>query len=262
VSRLFGVYNVLGYVAASFGALAASIPGYFHDGLPVFRSLYLFYALVGLVLFVLYLRLGDIEVRTPGALKEGGQSSAKARKDIARLSLLNSVDAFGGGFVTQSLLTYWFLLVYKVSVVDLGVIFFIVNIITAISIFGATLIAERIGNLRTMVSSHLISSVFLTAIPFAGSISLALVLLFLRQSVSQMDVPTRQALMAEIFGDRDRVRANATTNTFRSVGSLFGGPLSGVMYALGLASLPIVTGGISKMAYDIAIYASYRREVR
>jgi len=137
-----------------------------------------------------------------------------------------------------------------------------VNVITAISIFGATLIAERLGNLRTMVSSHLISSVFLTVIPFAGSLTLALLFLFLRQSMSQMDVPTRQAFMAEIFSDQDRVRANATTNTFRSVGSLFGGPLSGVMYALGLTSVPIVVAGVSKISYDIAIYTSYRREAK
>jgi hypothetical protein len=262
VNRLFGVYNVLGYAAASFGALAASIPGYLQNGLPVFRSLYLVYGLVGFLLFVIYLGLGDIEAHMPGDRKEVVQSSPKAKKDIARLSALNSVDAFGGGFVTQSLLTYWFLLVYHVSVMNLGIIFFIANIITAISIFGATLIAELVGNLRTMVGSHLISSVFLVVIPFAGSLTFALAFLFLRQSMSQMDVPTRQAFMAEIFGDQDRVRANATTNTFRSVGSLFGGPLSGAMFAVGLAGLPIVTGGVSKIAYDIAIYLSYRREAK
>lgn len=262
VKRLFGVYNFLGYGAASVGALAASIPGYFQDSLPVFRSLYLVFGLVGLLLFMIYLGLGDIEARRPTDEKEIVQPSQKAEKDIARLSALSSVDAFGGGFVTQSLLAYWFFVVYRVSITDLGIIFFIVNVITAISIFGATLIAERFGNLRTMVSSHLISSVFLSAIPFAGSLTLALLFLFLRQSTSQMDVPTRQAFMAEIFSDQDRVRANATTNVFRGVGSLFGGPLSGVMYALGLTGVPIVVAGISKISYDIAIYASYRREAK
>lgn len=262
INRLFGIYNVLGYAAASFGALAASIPGYLQNSLPVFRSLYLVFGFVGLLLFVLYLGLQDIEARRSGSPKEVIQSSPKATMDIARLSGLNAVDALGGGFVTQSLLTYWFLIVYHVSVTNLGLIFFVVNIITAISIYGATLVAERIGNLRTMVGSHLISSVFLVIIPFAGSLTPALLFLFLRQSVSQMDVPTRQAFMAEIFSDQDRVRANATTNTFRSVGSLFGGPLSGVMFAAGLASLPIVTGGLSKICYDIAIYYSYRREAK
>jgi sugar phosphate permease len=226
----------------------------------VFRLLYLVYGLVGLLLLLLYAGLGNMEM-TRNDSRQRPAISAKAKSDIEQLSILNSVDAFGG-FVTQSLLSYWFFLTYQVPLVSLGIIFFAVNIITAVSIFGASVIAEKIGNLRTMVSTHLVSSTFLTAIPFTGSLPLALIFLFLRQSVSQMDVPTRQAFMAEIFEDQDRVAANATTNTFRGVGSLFGGPLSGTLFTLGLVAVPIVAGGVSKIVYDVAIYLSYRREVR
>ena len=260
INRVFGVYNVLGYGAASLGALAASIPGYANDSLTVFRLLYLVYAFVGALLFVLYVGLRELEAPKTGSAKETEQPSPKAKKDIARISALYSVDAFGGSLVTQSLLTYWFFLVYKVSLVDLGVIFFVVNVITTVSIFGAALIGERVGNLKTMVVTHLASSVFLTVIPFAGSLTVALLFLFLRQSISQMDVPTRQAFMAELFNARDLVRANSTTNTFRSIGGLFGGPISGILYAAGLVGLPILTAGVSKILYDFAIYFSYRRE--
>ncbi len=262
INRTFGAYNVLGYGAASIGALAASIPAYLQNSLTVFSLLYLVYAVIGLLLFVLYLGLRGIEAPRDGPGKRDGQLSAKARKDVTRISALYSVDAFGGSFVTQSLLTYWFFLAYHVTLGDLGIVFFVVNVITAISIFAASLIAERFGNLRTMVVTHLLSSVFLTAIPFAGSLTVALLLLFLRQSVSQMDVPTRQAFMAELFEYRDLVRANATTNTFRSAAGLFGGPISGVLYAAGFASFPIVTAGVSKILYDLAIYSAYRKEVK
>jgi len=261
-NRIFGVYNVLGYGAASVGALAASIPGYLENSLEVFRLLYLVYALIGLALLALYLGLGDIESPKETAGKQAGELSPKARRDVTRISALYTVDAFGGSLVSQSLLAYWFYLTYRVSLSDLGIIFFVVNVAAALSIFAASVIAERFGDLRTMVSTHLISSAFLTAIPFAGSLTLALLLLFLRQSLSQMDVPTRQALMAELFDDRDLVRANATTNTFRSVGGLLGGPLSGLLYAAGLASVPILTAGVSKILYDLAIYSSYRKEVK
>jgi predicted MFS family arabinose efflux permease len=261
-NRIFGVYNVLGYGAASIGALAASIPGYLQNGLEVFRLLYLVYALVGLTLLVLYLGLGDIESPKEPAGRQSGELSPRARRDVARISALFSVDAFGGSLVSQSLLAYWFYLTYHVSLADLGIIFFVVNVAAAVSIFAASVIAERLGNLRTMVFTHLTSSVFLTAIPFGGSLTLALLLLFVRQSLSQMDVPTRQAFMAELFDPKDLVKANATTNTFRSVGSLFGGPVSGVLYAAGLASLPILAAGVSKIIYDLAIYSSYREEVR
>ncbi len=262
INRLFGVYNVLGYGAASIGALAASIPGYLQNSLPVFRLMYLVYALIGLMLFVLYLGLREIDTPKDRTGRQVSHPSEKAKKDIARLSALSSVDAFGGSFVTQSLLTYWFFLVYRVSLPGLGIIFFVLNVVTAISIFAASLIAERFGNLRTMVATHLLSSVFLTAIPFAGSLTVALLLLFLRQSISQMDVPTRQAFMAELFEYRDLLGANATTNTFRSIGGLFGGPISGVLYAAGYATVPILTAGVSKMLYDLAIYSSYRKQVK
>ena len=169
INRTFGLYNFLGYGVASFGALAASIPGYLHNSLLIFRSLYLVYGLVGLLLFVLYLGLRCIEAPTAAVQKQKFDPAPKVKKDIRRLSALYSVDSFGGGFVTQSLLAYWFYLVYRVSLMDLGIIFFVVNVITALSIFGAFLIAERAGNLRTMVITHLLSSVFLTVIPLATS---------------------------------------------------------------------------------------------
>lgn len=260
LARSFGVYNLLGYGAASFGALAASVPAYYQDGLPIFRLLFLVFGLVGMFLLLLYAGLGDIEASKADG--QGSQGLSKtARSDVNKLSSLFFLDAFGGSFVTQSLLSYWFFISYHVSLAGLGDIFFVVNLITAASIFGATIIAEKLGNLRTMVATHLVSNVFLIAIPFAGSLAAALALLVMRQSVSQMDVPTRQAFMAEVFDERSLVAANATTNTFRNIGGLFGGPISGVLYSMGALAYPIAVGGASKIAYDLSIFASYRHRV-
>jgi predicted MFS family arabinose efflux permease len=262
-SRAFGVYNLIGYGASSLGALAASLPAYFGDRLVVFRSLYLLYGMVGLLLLVSYRQLSGIEVPRNGQKHHGLEDIAvTARRDISKLSIFYSIDAFGGGFVSQSILTYWFYLTYSVSLENLGGIFLITNIITAISTFGASILAEKLGNLRTMVYTHLVSNVFLIIIPFAGSLTGALFFLFLRQSVSQMDVPTRQAFMAQIFNDEDRVSANAITNTFRSVGSLFGAPITGVALEMGFASMPLLAGGFSKIIYDLSIFASYRKQAR
>jgi MFS family permease len=262
-SRAFGVYNLIGYGASSIGALAASLPAYFGERLPAFRSLYLLYGIVGLLLFTFYRQLSGVEVPRIARNHRGfGDMPSKARRDTAKLSFLYSVDAFGGGFVSQSVLTYWFYLTYSVSLENLGEIFLVTNIITAVSTFGASIIAEKLGNLRTMVFSHLLSNVFLILIPFAGSLLGALTFLFLRQSMSQMDVPTRQAFMAQIFNDEDRVSANAITNTFRSLSSVFGAPISGAALEIGLSSLPLLSGGFSKIVYDIAIFVSYRKQAR
>lgn len=263
--RAFGLYNLAGYSASSFGALAASLPSYFSDRLAWFHYLYLLYGGVGLILFSIYWGLRGLDSAYPkGRLAPLGVGvlGGDKRREVARLSALFGLDAFGGGFVSQSLLATYFYLAYKISLRGLGEVFLAANIITATSIVLAPLIAERIGNLRTMVSTHLVSNAFLVAIPFAGSAAPAIALLFLRQCFSQMDVPTRQAFMVEIFEGGERVAANAITNTSRSIAGFFGPPISGALFSAGLASAPLIVGGAAKIAYDLTIFFTYRKKAR
>ncbi len=260
--RAFGLYNLIGYIAAAVGAFSASIPSYFDDSMVSFHYLYLIYGLVGLLLFFIYWNLSGLNSYVSSSRKESKLTGETARRDITKLSILYGTDAFGGGFVSQSLLSYWFFLVYRVSLGDLGIVFFIVNIITAASILAAPLIAEKVGNLRTMVYTHLLSNIFLIAIPLVGVLTPAIAFLFLRQIFSQMDVPTRQTFMVEIFESQDRVRANAVTNAARSGASIFGGPISGALLTAGLFSFPILAGGVSKIVYDSAIFLTYRKRAK
>jgi MFS family permease len=133
---------------------------------------------------------------------------------------------------------------------------------TAVSILGASFLADRIGNLRTMVYTHLLSNVFLVLIPLAGSLSGALLFLFARQSISQMDVPTRQAFIAGIFEDQERVSAFGTTNISRIVSSVPGSPISGTLMGADLASAPLLIAGFSKILYDVLIFTLYRKRTR
>ena len=260
-NRAFGVYNFIGYGASSIGAFAASAPDYFQDSLLGSRLLYFVYGLVGILLLVVYRKLENIESQETGPRKiSPGNVRPEARRDITKLSFFYSVDAFGGSLVSQFVLSYWFSQVYKVSLSSLGVIFLVVNVVTAFSTLAAPVLAERLGNLRTMVY-HLLSNVFLIMVPLAGSFLAALVFLFLRQSISQMDVPTRQAFMAQLFTDQERVPANAITNTSRSLSGTLGGPITAILFSVGAASLPILTGGFSKILYDLLIFHSYKNKV-
>jgi len=261
-SRTFGVYNFIGYGASSIGAFAASAPDYFQNTLLASRLLYLIYGLVGILLLAVYRKIGNIEAHETGPRKIGlGNVSPEARRDITKLSFFYSIDAFGGSLVSQFVLSYWFSQVYRVSLSSLGAIFLAVNVVTAFSTLAAPVLAEKLGNLRTMVSTHLLSNVFLILVPLAGSFLGAVTFLFLRQSISQMDVPTRQAFMAQLFTDQERVPANAITNTSRSLSGTLGGPLTAIMFTIGASSLPILTGGFSKIIYDVLVFRSYRKKV-
>ncbi|GGP22225.1 MFS transporter [Thermocladium modestius] len=256
IGRVLGVYNVIGYSASALGALAASLPSYVEDPLMAIRDMYLGYAAVGVILASIYAGMEGLNSSKASA----GLShvSPAARADIGKLSALFAVDAFGGGLVSQSIVSYWFYVRYGASLRELGIIFLAVNSVTAASIIAAPLVAERLGNLKTMVYTHMVSSAFLILIPLASTLPGSLLFLLLRQSTSQMDVPTRQAFMAQIFGDEERVPAMAITNTARSLAALPGAPIAGSAIAVGLLGLPFLLSGSSKIAYDAAIYLSYR----
>lgn len=260
--RAFGIYNLVGYAASALGAFTLYVPGSQENSLPVFRGLFLVFGVVGILLFFLYSRLQGVDVKGPLVSKSFASLGPDARSDVTKLSALFSIDAFGGGFVSQFLLSYWFNLTFGVSYTTLAYVFFATNVITAASIYGASSIAERIGNLRTMVYTHVASNIFLLLVALSGSLLGAVAFLFLRQALSQMDVPTRQALMAEMFTRGERVPAYAVTNTVRSGGAVLGGPVSAFILGAGLTVGVIYAGGLSKLLYDALIYAEYRKRFR
>lgn len=261
VVRTFGRYNLIGYGAAALGQLASAGPGALGNSLTAFQAVFGGFSLAGVALFILYSRLRGLDASR--AVKPGLASlSPQAKKDVTLLSSLFSIDAFGGVFVTTYLLTIWFNAAFGLQLEALGTIFFVASVAAAASTYGAALIALRIGNLRTMVYTHLFSSGLLILMGLAGSLPLAVLFLFLRQSFSQMDVPTRQALMTDMFTREERVQAYAVTNTVRSGGSFFGGPVAAGILALGAVSaIPFVGGGI-KVAYDLLIFTAYRKRYR
>ncbi len=261
VNRAFGIYNLVGYAASSIGALSAGAP-LFSLSLENVRIAFLGLSASGISMVAIYKGLKGVEPEGLQGRERLSSFRPAALRDLRKLSALFSIDAFGGGFVSQSVLSYWFYSTYHASLASLGEIFAAANVITALSIYGASALADRIGNLRTMVYTHLLSNVFLVLVPVGGTLAWAVAFLFMRQSVSQMDVPTRQAMMAELFEDRERVLANALTNTFRTVSSAVSPSVAGYMMYSGADWGPLWAGGFIKMAYDLSIYFSYRGRVR
>ncbi len=259
--KVFGRYNLIGYSASAVGQLTSSVPGLVGNTLVSFQVIFLAFAFVGSLLLFVYSRLAGLKsgLATKPRL---GNLDTQARKDVVSLSGLFAADAFGGVFVSTYLLSIWFHVSYGLDLTFLGPIFFIASVVAAGSTYAASTIAERIGNLRTMVYTHLISSTFLILMAVAGSLLLATAFLFIRQSLSQMDVPTRQALMTEMFQRDARVQAYAVTNTLRSAGSFLGGPVAAGILAVGFVSGLLFAGGGSKIVYDLAMFAKYRRRYR
>jgi MFS family permease len=188
VTSLFGTYNTVATLAGSLGALTA-----FFAASRIWLVAYLVAALVALVAVS---RLSD-DVEGGRELAAGKLPPLHRSKGIvSRLSALFALDSFGGGFVVQSFIAYWFALKFGTSHQTLALIFLAIGFVQAASFQIAVRLSHRIGLLRTMVFTHLPSNILLAAIAFAPTFAVALVLLLARYVLSQMDVPARQAYVA------------------------------------------------------------------
>lgn len=256
----FSWYNLVGYASSSAGALIAGLPQYFGSGPNAYRPLFAAYLASGLVGSLLYAKLSkDIEVQPKASFAKRPILSEKSKPIVQKLSALFSIDSFGGGFIGTSIMSYYFYERFTLQLTSLGLIFSATQIVTALSFLVAERIARRIGLLRTMVFSHIPSNLFLTAVPFAPSALGAIFLLLCRQSLSQMDVPTRQSYVMAVVDESDRTPAAGFTNVSRSVAQSVSPSLAGYTIANIWIGSPFVAAGAFKLAYDLLIYGSFRK---
>jgi MFS family permease len=142
----------------------------------------------------------------------------------------------------------------------LGVIFFAANVLAGISALAAARIARRIGLLNTMVFTHLPSNLLLILVPFMPTLTLAMTVLLLRFSISQMDVPTRQAYLMAVVDPAERTAAAGITGVARTTGAALA-PILAMPFLVSTSNdwLPFVAAGALKIAYDLALLRGFRR---
>lgn len=256
----FSIYNLVGYGSSSVGALLAGLPQYLGTEPAAYRPLFLGYLVSGLAGALLYSKLSrGVELEAGAKKQKRAVLSEKSKPVVQRLAALFAVDSFGGGFIGQSIISYYFYERFALNLSSLGLIFSATQIVTAISFLAAERIARRIGLVNTMVFSHIPSNIFLTAIPFAPSAAGAVALLLCRHSLSQMDVPTRQSYVMAVVEESDRTPAAGFTNVSRSIAQSFSPSLAGYAIANLWMGTPFVAAGTLKLAYDLTLYGSFRK---
>ena len=253
-TRLFGTYNTVATLAGSLGALAA-IATRLIDVEP--QRFLLVYPVAAAAAIVVAAGLSATLEARPIASAARRRPLEKSRGVVARLSALFALDSFGGGFVTQAFLAYWFTERWGTSPAMLGVVFFSIGLLQAGSFQFATRLAGRIGLLNTMVFTHLPSNVLLALVPFAPSQGAAIAFVFARFALSQMDVPTRQAYVVAVVDPDERTAAAAYSNTARYIVRPLGPLLAGPIIAVSLGA-PFVIAGALKSVYDVGLYALFR----
>ena len=276
-NTIFAIYNMAGTLAMAAGVLLSGLPSVLQQYLQYFdivlnqigsiKLLFALYSVLGIVLFGIYLLLSQkIEVRD-NLEKQNDESTQltkissltpKSRSIVMRLSGLFAIDSFAGGFMIQSIVSFWFFTRFGADLTTLSYIFSVSGVLTAFSFMAAAKIADRIGLINTMVFTHIPANILIIAVAFAPTLPIAVALYLLRMALSQMDVPTRQSYIVAVVREDERTVSAGITNISRNVTQAISPSLIGVLInSLSLAA-PFVIGGALKVVYDVALYLNFR----
>lgn len=262
---IFAWYNLSGSLATALGALiggwmATLLQNSGVSPLDSYRYILIGYALIGGLLALVFTGLSQsCEVVPADAAVETKSRFGlhKSRGVVAKLSMLFALDAFAGGFVLQSFMAYWFHIRFGANEATLGSIFFGANLLAGISALLAVPLAKKIGLIRTMVFTHLPSNILLILVPLMPNFPLAITMLLLRFSISQMDVPTRQAYTMAVVDPDERSAAAGITGIARSIGASLSPVVAGSLLSVFIGSPFIIAGGL-KIIYDLILYRNFK----
>ena len=276
-NTVFAIYNMAGTLAMAAGVLLSGLPSVLQQHLQYFdivlnqigsiKLLFALYSVLGIVLLGIYLLLSQkIEVRDnlekqkdeSTQLTKISSLTPKSRSIVMRLSGLFAIDSFAGGFMIQSIVSFWFFTRFGADLTTLSYIFSVSGVLTAFSFMAAAKIADRIGLINTMVFTHIPANILIIAVAFAPTLPIAVALYLLRMALSQMDVPTRQSYIVAVVREDERTTSAGITNISRNVTQAISPSLIGVLInSLSLAA-PFVIGGALKVVYDVALYLNFR----
>ncbi len=268
-TEAFAWYTLAGAFATAIGALCGGMIPAAAKGktevLEGYRAVVILYACVGLLLALTFARVSRaVEVNGRRAADASPPPTARflgvrhSGKVVLKLSGLFALDAFGGGFVIQSFAAYWFYLRFGVNPGTLGAIFFGANVFAGVSALAASRLASRFGLVKTMVFTHLPSNVLLILVPLMPTLPLAIAVLLLRFSISQMDVPTRQSYLMGVVPAGERSAAAGIAGVARTTGASIAPWFAGMMFARpALISVPFFLAGTLKIVYDLLLYRGF-----
>ena len=199
------------------------------------------YALLGVAVALAYRGLA---ARARFGRQAASRRSARSRRAVFTLAALFSLDAFGGGFIVQSLIALWLYQRFDLSLAAAGHdLLRHRRLERALVPRRRARSRKRIGLVNTMVFTHLPANLCLVAIPFVPISAIVIALLCVRSLLSQMDVPTRSSYVMAIVTPEERPAAASITAVPRSLASAASPFMAGYLLTLSTFGWPLVAAG-------------------
>jgi hypothetical protein len=184
--------------------------------------------------------------------------AAESRRIVRRISALFAVDAFGGGLVSRALLSLFLYERFGLAEAQVASLFVAASVANTGSHLGAAWLARRIGLVRTMVFTHIPSSVLLAAVPLAPSFPAAAAFFLGREVLVEMDVPTRQSYVMAVVRPEERVAASAITQLVRLFAWIVAPVVAGRIMRDVAPATPIFAAAALKIGYDLLLWKAFR----
>jgi hypothetical protein len=219
------------------------------------RGAFALYAALFLASLLLYPR---IPMRVTDAGASRAPITPRTRRVLWQISSLFALDSLGGGFLTTALLGWFFFQRFHAGLGAVSMLFFGARVANALSHLGAAWLARRIGLVNTMVFTHLPSSLLLLTVGIAPSFGVAAALFLLRESLVEMDVPTRSSYVLAVVEPGERTFANGVTLLVRLAGWAVAPALAGLVMRGPALAVPLYLGAAMKIAYDALLYRAFR----
>lgn len=287
---IFAWYSLFGSAGVAFGMMtcgwvATALRTKSHwSQVRAYRLIFLAYGVIGLIKLALALCLSpECEADEPVpaqpprhseqapllANPEGPPQQKKTRKPLlphiskesrsifVKLALLFSLDSFASGLAPLTWTTTFFGRKFGLEEGYLGSLFFTTSIIAALSVLVAASLARRVGNVKTMVFTHLPSAICLALLGLPSQLPLAMALLIFRACTQTMDVAPRSAFLAAVILPNERTAIMGSINVFKTAAQSIGPAITGLLVGRNLFWVAFLMAGSLKAVYDLSILAVF-----
>ena len=263
-TRAFSNLSVSSAGGRAVGSALVGIATYLIGGrgweiVDAYKGLLAIYLGINLLNAVIYLALSSaIESKASAGDLLVNPFKTPSRKPILKISSLFAVDSFSGGMIFDAFFALWMVDKYGLNEGTIAAIMIATQGLNLVSIWLAPSVAKRIGLLNTFVWTQVLSNICLISFAFVPSAIVAAGIWMLRGIFDEMDVPTRQSYMMAIVPPEERTVMAGSANLGRGLGRMPSSTVTGFLWASAYTVAPWLIGGGLKLAYDFAIYFSFR----
>jgi hypothetical protein len=259
---LFATYRIISNAATALGALAAGAPVILQrldvGEIASFKLTFAVLIAFRLITAIFFIMLSARVESAAAERRWTNPLTLPSRRIIFTLTGLFSIDHFGGALVIQAFLALWIYTKFGLEVGSLGLVFFVSQLLSAVSLWASAKIANRIGLINTMVFTHIPSNLFLILAVFAPDIWMVIALLQLRAFFSQMDVAPRDSYIMSVVTPEERVAMAGIHIVGRSLAGTAAPSIATALWTTVAVSAPLIASGVIKIGYDLALFYMFR----